>query len=103
MKPLEGVMREGMIQQFNPKEIPTEPLSLPAGFVWETFDASNDKVAQEICDFLMDHYVESDTGDFRLIYTIEKFRWAACSPGYNKDFHILVRSEKTGKIMAINL
>jgi glycylpeptide N-tetradecanoyltransferase len=51
----------------------------------------------------MDHYVESETGDFRLIYTIEKFRWAACSPGYNKEFHTLIRSTKNGKIMAVNL
>jgi len=51
----------------------------------------------------MDHYVESATGDFRLIYTIEKFRWAVMSPGYLKDLHTLVRSTKNGKIMATNL
>ena len=103
MKPTEKIAREGMIQQFSAKDIPTEPLALPEGFYWETFDATDDAEALEICDFLQDHYVESSTGDFKLIYTVERFRWAVLPPGYIKDLHTLVRSTKTKKIMATNL
>lgn len=74
-------------------------MPLPEGFYWENFDARIDEVANEVCDFLMDHYVESNTGDFRLIYTVEKFRWAILSPGYNPEFHFVVRSDKNKKIM----
>lgn len=48
----------------------------------------------------MDHYVESDTGEFRLIYNMEKFRHATMPPGWKKELNVLVRSKANGKIMA---
>jgi len=91
MLPRKQIQREGIIKQFSAKDIPTEPLPLPEGFEWSTYDARDDKVAAEVCDFLMDHYVEGD-GDFRLVYTVEKFKWATLPPGYVADFQFCVRS-----------
>ena len=69
------MQKEGEIKQFQKKDIPTEPLPLPEGFVWHTFDCKNDEEVEEICEFLMEHYVEDDVGNFKLYYTKEKFRW----------------------------
>lgn len=33
-------------------------------------------------------------------YSVEKFRWAAASPGYVKELHTVVRNSKNKKIMA---
>jgi len=73
---------------------------LPAGFEWDTFDVTDDAVVKEICEFLMDHYVEDEDGNFRLLYTPEKFRWAIMCPGWIKDLHVIVRNSKNRKIMA---
>lgn len=91
---------EGEIQKFDIKDIPTEPVALPAGFEWSEFDITDDTVVEEICEFLMDHYVEDEVGNFRLLYSKEKFRWGAATPGYNKNLHFLVRNSKNKKIMA---
>ena len=49
----------------------------------------------------MDHYVEDPEGNFRLLYTPEKFRWAVMTPGWIKDLHFCVRNSKNKKIMAL--
>ena len=49
----------------------------------------------------MDHYVEDDEGNFRLLYTPAKFRWAIMTPGWIKDLHFMVRNFKNKKIMAL--
>ena len=48
----------------------------------------------------MDHYVEDEEGNFRLLYTPEKFRWAIMCPGWIKYLHVIVRNSKNRKIMA---
>jgi glycylpeptide N-tetradecanoyltransferase len=73
---------------------------LPEGFEWCNFDVTNDEEVNEICEFLMDHYVEDLVGNFRLHYSKEKFRWGAATPGYIKDWHFLVRNSKNKKILA---
>ena len=90
--------KEGVIKQYPPKETPTEPVKLPEGFYWEDFDPMDDKQGDEVCNFIMDHYVESSSGEFRLIYTIEKVRWAMCAPGHLKELFYCVRDDKTKKI-----
>ena len=75
-------------------------MPLPPGFEWSTLDIENDDQVEEVIDFLENHYVEDTVGNFRLKYSKEKFRWGAATPGYIKDLHFLVRSTKTGKILA---
>ena len=48
----------------------------------------------------MDHYVEDQNNNFRLLYSKEKFRWAVAPPGYNKEFHFVIRNSKNKKILA---
>lgn len=94
------LVKEGEIKQFKKADIPTEPLPLPDGFEWHTFDCKNDEEVDELCEFLMDHYVEDDVGNFKLYYTKEKFRWGVQTPNYIKDLHVSVRNSKTKKTMA---
>ena len=84
--------KEGVIKQYSAKETPTDPTPLPKGFVWANFDPNNEQECEEICGFVMDHYVESDSGDFRLQYTTDKFRWATLSPGYIAELLFCVRN-----------
>jgi hypothetical protein len=42
----------------------------------------------------MDNYVESSSGDFRLLYTTDKFKWATAPPGHIKELFYCVRDEK---------
>ena len=92
--------KEGLIKQYSKDEIPSEPAELPPGFEWCTFDLSDDQVCQEVADFLTQSYVESQTGDFRLLYTPEKLRWSCCSPGYHARYHVAVRNQKNKKLLA---
>jgi glycylpeptide N-tetradecanoyltransferase len=92
-------VKEGQIQQFKPEDISKEPTQLPPGFEWNTFDVNNDAEVDEICEFLMDHYVEDGVGNFRLLYSKEKFRWACASPGFIQDMFLLVRNTKNRKIL----
>ena len=56
-----------------------------------------------MCQFLEDHYVEDANGNFKVIYTPEKFRWAAGFPGYDKEAHLLIRSTKDKKLVGSSL
>ena len=86
--------------KFKIEDIPKEPLPLPEGFEWSTFDITNDDECQEICDFLTEHYVEDNLGNFRLYYSKDKFRWGVASPGFMKDMNFLIRNSKNKKILA---
>lgn len=92
--------KEGLIKQYSKEELLSEPAALPPGFEWGTFDLSNDEVCKEVADFLTQSYVESETGDFRVLYTPEKLRWSCCSPGYHPRYHVAVRNSKNKKLMA---
>ena len=94
------MVKEGQIQEFKKEDISPEPMALPPGFEWDTFDITNDEEVDEICEYLMNNYVEDQVGNFRLHYTKEKFRWACASPGYIKEWHFLIRSTKNRKILA---
>ena len=93
------IQKEGEIIAFKAEEQAKEPLPLPAGFEFDTFDVNDDVTCADICAFIEEHYVES--ADFRVIYSIEKFRWALMTLGWVKDYHMLVRNSKNKKIMAV--
>eukprot|EP00598_Pedospumella_elongata_P006947 CAMPEP_0184967794 /NCGR_PEP_ID=MMETSP1098-20130426/1041_1 /TAXON_ID=89044 /ORGANISM="Spumella elongata, Strain CCAP 955/1" /LENGTH=57 /DNA_ID=CAMNT_0027489295 /DNA_START=17 /DNA_END=186 /DNA_ORIENTATION=- len=52
--------------------------------------------AQEVYVLLRDNYVEDDDCTFRFDYSIPFLQWALTPPGYLKEWHIGVRSSKTG-------
>lgn len=93
--------KSGQIKHINPADIPKDPTPLPPGFEWRDFDVTNDDEVREVCDFLEQHYVEDANGYFKVIYTIEKFRWAVQTPGYKKEYHFTIRNSKNGKIMGM--
>jgi glycylpeptide N-tetradecanoyltransferase len=95
------VVKEGMMKPYPKDKVPIEPVALPEGFEWETFDIMDDAVAIEITDFLNMHYVSDPDGHFILKYSVEKFRWVMCTPGWFKDLHYCVRNSKNKKVMAV--
>lgn len=71
--PMKGkIYKEGQIQKFKQDDTPKEPVDLPAGFHWSTLDLSNDADLQEFTTFINAHYIECESGDFRVQYTKEK-------------------------------
>jgi len=93
-------IKEGEIRKYVPSEVEDEPIALPPGFEWSTFDCDNDQEVEEICSFLEEHYVEDQVGNFRLKYSKEKFRWGCASPGYLKELDLCIRNSKNKKILA---
>ena len=77
-----------------------EPYPMPAGFVWCELDMSNEEHIAELYKLLTENYVEDDDAMFRFDYGADFLRWALTVPDYRKDWHVGVRVEKTGKLMA---
>jgi glycylpeptide N-tetradecanoyltransferase len=44
------------------------------------------------------NYVEDDDGTMRYSLSSDHIKWVLAKPGYNKDFHIGVRSKQNQKI-----
>jgi len=82
-------------------DIRQEPLNMPGGFEWKTIDIMDPVEAQEVYVLLRDNYVEDDDCTFRFDYSIPFLQWALTPPGYLKEWHIGVRSSKTGALMGM--
>ncbi|WVQ73551.1 glycylpeptide N-tetradecanoyltransferase [Cryptococcus sp. DSM 104548] len=83
-----------------PADVKQEPGSLPSGFVWSTVDVKNEEQCKEVYVLLSENYVEDDDAMFRFNYSKEFLLWALTAPGYVPDWHIGVRVQKTGKLVA---
>jgi glycylpeptide N-tetradecanoyltransferase len=101
-----GITKEGKIinEPVNPIEdiakVRAEPYPMPAGFVWCELDVNSEEHMAELYKLLTDNYVEDDDAMFRFDYSAEFLRWALTLPGFRKEWHVGVRVEKTGKLMA---
>ncbi|EQC40032.1 glycylpeptide N-tetradecanoyltransferase [Saprolegnia diclina VS20] len=82
------------------EDVRKTPLNMPAGFVWCDLDLTNEVELKELYDLLYQNYVEDDDNMFRFDYSMEFLKWVLLSPGFHKDWHVGVRNEKTGKLMA---
>ncbi|GMF52255.1 unnamed protein product [Phytophthora fragariaefolia] len=82
------------------REVRAEPYHMPPGFAWSEVDLADPREAQEVYDLLTHNYVEDDDNMFRFDYSVHFLAWALTPPGYHKDWHIGVRNQKTGKLMA---
>jgi len=80
-----------------PEDIRQIPYSLPDGFSWYDVDVDNDEELESIYCLLRDHYVEDDDNMFRFDYSKEFLKWALKPPGWKKEWHLSVRSEKGKK------
>lgn len=92
--------KEGEIDHKEIKDVQKEALALPAGFEWSTIDIADEKQVKEVYDLLKENYVEDSESSFRFDYPIEFIRWALLVPGYNKEWHVGVRAQKTQKLLA---
>ncbi|KAG7378684.1 glycylpeptide N-tetradecanoyltransferase [Phytophthora pseudosyringae] len=81
-------------------DVRREPFNMPPGFTWSEIDLAEANEAQEVYDLLTRNYVEDDDNMFRFDYSIDFLMWALTPPGYVKDWHVGVRNQKTGKLMA---
>ncbi|RHY84780.1 hypothetical protein DYB37_007848 [Aphanomyces astaci] len=81
-------------------DVRATPLKLPTGFGWCDLDLTDATETKEVYDLLYQNYVEDDDNMFRFDYSIEFLQWVLTSPGYHKSWHVGVRNDKTGKLMA---
>lgn len=91
---------EGPIDEIKtPDEIRAEPYKLPTGFKWVDIELNDEKDIHDVYTLLLENYVEDDGAQFRFAYSTEMLRWALTPPGYKKEYHIGVRSEKSGMLL----
>ncbi|KAK6907909.1 glycylpeptide N-tetradecanoyltransferase [Kwoniella mangroviensis CBS 8886] len=96
-----AALEEGAIDSYKtPADVKQEPGALPSGFVWSLIDIKNEEQCKEVYDLLSENYVEDDEAMFRFKYSKEFLLWALTAPGYYPDWHIGVRVQKTGKLIA---
>lgn len=81
-------------------ELRQDPYNMPKGFEWSEIDITDEAQRTEVYDLLYQNYVEDDECMFRFDYSREFLTWALTPPGYIKDFHLGVRSSKSGRLMA---
>uniref|UniRef100_A0A7S4K4H0 Glycylpeptide N-tetradecanoyltransferase n=1 Tax=Guillardia theta TaxID=55529 RepID=A0A7S4K4H0_GUITH len=81
------------------KDIRQEPYNLPAGFVWCTCDVFDETIMRDVYTLLNENYVEDDDNMFRFDYSVPFLRWALTPPHYKAEWHVGVRTEKSGKLV----
>ncbi|CAG5120226.1 unnamed protein product [Candidula unifasciata] len=82
-----------------PNEIRQEPLTLPAGFMWDTLDIGDPLILKELYLLLNENYVEDDDNMFRFDYSAEFLQWALQPPGWLREWHCGVRVIKSKKLV----
>jgi glycylpeptide N-tetradecanoyltransferase len=68
-----------------------QPYKLPDNFYWHTFNLKDDKELDDLYNFLMNYYAESDDTSLRLGYSKELLKWYLIQPNYIKDLHIGIK------------
>jgi len=81
-------------------ELRQTPYNMPKGFEWCEVDITDPAQRTEVYDLLYQNYVEDDECMFRFDYSPDFLTWALTPPGYLKQFHLGVRSSKSGRLMA---
>ncbi|XP_016986414.1 glycylpeptide N-tetradecanoyltransferase-like [Drosophila rhopaloa] len=81
-------------------EIRAEPYALPIGFMWVLVDLANNIELEELYKLLNENYVEDGRKLFRLDNQPDFLKWALKPPGWKSDWHVGVRVETTGQLVA---
>lgn len=76
------------------KDIRQEPYNLPKGYTWYDANIDDPKDLQEVYQLLRDHYVEDDDNMFRFDYSQNFLQWALKPPGWKREWHLCVRTDK---------
>lgn len=98
MLPLQEKIQHVSAQSCGPiepldKHIEQEPLHLPPGLEWSTFDVLNADDMTEVYHLLNGNYVEDDDSTFRFDYSREFLMWALTSPGWIRDYHLCIKRD----------
>jgi len=78
-------------------DIKQTPFTLPTDFSWYEVDIDDPEELEAIYCLLRDHYVEDDDNMFRFDYSKDFLKWALKPPGWKKEWHLSVRSDKGKK------
>jgi len=76
-----------------------EPVKLPDGFKWVTYDMSSEQYCKKVSAFLNRHYIEDVTKSFKLKYSAKFLQWYFTVPGAIQDLCIGIEFEKTGTLI----
>ncbi|KAL5383860.1 glycylpeptide N-tetradecanoyltransferase [Paraphaeosphaeria sporulosa] len=91
---------DGPIKEIDIARVPKEPSDMYPGFKWVTMDLEDEKELDEVYELLSNHYVEDNEAMFRFRYSPSFLNWALKAPGWKKEWHVGVRAEKSGKLVA---
>ena len=98
----EMVTRNGpVVADKSVEEIRATPYNMPAGFEWVDLNIMEEGDRNDVYELSAENYVEDDDCLFRFDYSKEFLLWALTPPGYRTDFHVGVKSSKSGKLMAL--
>lgn len=92
--------KDGPIDLDAPNKIRHEPLPLPTGLKFSRFKIDEEQDLQELYELLCENYVEDYESLFRFEYSQAFLKWALKAPGWNKNWHVAIRSEASGKLVA---
>ncbi|KAJ1677227.1 glycylpeptide N-tetradecanoyltransferase, partial [Spiromyces aspiralis] len=81
-------------------EIRKEPIDLPNGMHWCAVDVNSDEEIMELYNLLTENYVEDVDSMFRFDYSSEFLHWALKPPGWRKEWHVGIRYNETGRLIA---
>ena len=90
---LSGGGEEGWV----PPDVEVERRELP-GLEWGWVDVREGGQRRELVEFLNAHYVRGEA--YRLEYEEELVEHALTPPGYRREWHVVLREKKKGRIMA---
>lgn len=83
-----------------PSDVRQMPYNMPPGFEWTDLDLSQENQRQEVYTLLNENYVEDDDNMFRFDYSVQFLQWALQPPGFHSEWHVGVRNQNNGKLMA---
>ena len=95
-----GPKNPQMIYRFKKEDVPEKPYKMTDewGYI-ETLDTTNDEDMLQICDFLETHYYLDISNKFQVQLTPERLRWTICTPGFDSNLHLVLRSTANKNIV----
>lgn len=66
---------------------------------WDTLDTTSEEQMLQVCDFLETHYFTDVSNKFQVKFTPERLRWAICTPGFDSNLHLILRSAANDNIL----
>lgn len=99
-KELIEVDEDGPIDPKASEKIRLTAYELPEGFQFVEFNIDSESDLSELYHLLCENYVEDYDSLFRFEYSKEFLIWALKAPGWQKEWHVAIRSVKDSKLMA---